>query len=118
MQLGQDARTLAEQIAAAADVAVFTDYRDAQLPGVMLMPDRLVFDRLDGTTATVTWRLVIFGSGAGAADALDDAGAVLARLNAALGLGDEIEASTVSNPNLSGDPLPVLVATLTTEHEE
>ena len=111
--------TWANELAAALtseDTPVVVDPRDVRVPGGVVMVRNIAPDRLAATPYTVEFELVLVSAGA-TPEALDElgrmAGDVLTRWPALA-----FEAATINDPNLSGDPLPALVATIQTECED
>lgn len=116
MDLAQDLADVVELVKGAG-VRAAADRRDLRVPGVLVLLRRIRDDRLGGAY-TVDWDLVIVAGNSGQGAALRALSGITNRLYAAgLTLGD-IEAATYVDPNHSGDPLPALTATLTTECED
>ncbi len=95
---------------------VVTDPRNVRVPGGILMVRNITPDRLAAAPYTVDFELVLVSSGTTPV-ALDELGTaaedVLSRWPSLT-----FEAITISDPNVSSDPLPALTATITTECED
>lgn len=115
MNLGTWTQDLATLLAS-ADTPVTVDPRDVRVPGGLLMVRTIAPDRLAASPFTVEFDLVIISAGATPV-ALDELGRmasdVLTRWPTL-----SFEAVTITDPNLSGDPLPALTATIQTECED
>ena len=115
MNLGTWARELAAVLSSEETPAV-VDPRDVRVPGGIVMVRNIAPDRLAASPFTVDFELVLVSPGA-TPEALDDLGRmaqdVLTRWPALT-----FEAATITDPNISGDPLPALVTTITTECED
>lgn len=115
MNLGTWAQELATLLSS-EDTPVVVDPRDVRVPGGVLMVRTVAPDRLAASPFTVEFDLVLISAGATPV-ALDElgrmAGDVLTRWPAMA-----FEAITITDPNLSGDPLPALTATIQTECED
>lgn len=97
----------------AAGLNVAADPADVSLPGVIVYPNLVDYERLDADDYTLTLDLVMVASGGGRAlDALDQLGGLLTQVRAILPVG-ECRAITVALPSQSVDPLPALQATIT-----
>lgn len=115
MRLGDWTQELAATLGSTT-TPVVTDPRDVRVPGGILMVKNIAPDRLAGTPYSVDFELVLVSSGATPV-ALDELGAaaedVLSRWPSLA-----FEAININDPNLSGDPLPALTTTITTECED
>ncbi len=109
--------TLVEQFAANLATVGLTgtsDPRKLPVPGVLIYPAGLDFDRLDPDTATVDVEVILVAKGLGTPAALDQLEDSLGRVRQ-LWTVPAVEAVSVNLPNHSPDPLPGLRFTLTTQ---
>ena len=115
MNLGAWTRELAA-VLSSEDTPVVSDPRDVRVPGGIVMARTITPDRLAAAPYTVEFELILVSAGA-TPEALDElghmAGDVLTRWPALA-----FEALTITDPNLSGGPLPGLTATISTECED
>lgn len=109
--------TLLEEIAAALSgvgVKATHDARKLPVPGVLLYPTGLDFDRLDANVATVEVELILVAKGNAAPVALVELEGMLTSIRQ-LWPVNQVRAVNVNLPNHSPDPLPGFSFTLTTE---
>ena len=115
VNIGTWTQELAEQLGSATTPVVL-DPRDVRVPGGVLMLRSVDPDRVAATPYSVDFELVLISSGATRV-ALDELGRaasdVLSRWPSL-----SFEAITINDPNISGDPLPALTATISTECED
>ena len=115
MRLGTWAHELAETLSSEA-TPVVVDPRDVRVPGGVLMVRRVDPDRLAASPLTVDFELVLISAGA-TPEALDElgrmAGDVATRWHSLVW-----EAITITDPNVSPDPLPALTTTIQTDCED
>lgn len=111
--LSQLLTDLAEALAG-VDVKATHDPRRLAIPGVLLYPVNLDFDRLDAGTATVDVDLVLVAKGLGTTRALTDLEQLLGRVQQLWDV-PRVETVNVNLPNHSPDPLPGFRFTLTTQ---
>ena len=95
---------------------VTTDPRAVRVPGGIVFPETIHADRLAAAPYAVTWRIVLVSAGTTPV-ALDELGRLADHIDGVTG-GLEWETTTISDPNLSADPLPALQATYTTDCED
>ena len=115
MNIGTWAQELATALAS-EDTPVVVDPRDVRVPGGVLMLRTIAPDRLAATPYTVAFELVLISSGATPV-ALDELGRMAADIDTRW---DSLswEAITITDPNVSPDPVPALVTTIQTECED
>lgn len=84
-----------------------------KLPVLLVYPDEITFDRLDGHSYTYQVELALIAADTGFKDdSLDALSAMVEKLRQNFGI-KHFKAEALGIPNLSGDPLPALSATAT-----
>lgn len=101
---------------ASEDTPVAADPRDVRVPGGIVMVRSITPDRLSSVPVTVEYELVLVSAGA-TPEALDELGRMAGDISSRWP-GLTFEALSINDPNLSGDPLPALTATISTECED
>lgn len=105
--LGTDYSSLAEDIASALEVSCELDPRDLVLPGVLLTPGPIEFDRLADDTASAELEAWIVASDSNPVTALDELTELLLKLRRYFqGALREAQPMTLTLSNQSPDPLP------------
>lgn len=100
--------TALEEVAAALaaiDLKGTHDPRRLPVPGVLLYPAGIDFDRLDKNTATVDVEFILVAKGLGTPLALAQLEDMLTKIRQAWPVG-QVTAVNVALPNHSPDPLP------------
>lgn len=115
MNLGTWAQELATELSSPT-TPIVVDPRDVRVPGGVLMVRTIRPDRLAASPLTVEFDLVLVSAGATPV-ALDELGRMAGDIDTRW---DSLrwEAITINDPNLSGDPLPALTATIQTDCED
>lgn len=99
---------------AGVGVKATSDPRRLALPGVLLYPTLIDFDRLDDNAATVPVDVLLIAKGLGTPQALDQLEALLAKVRQ-LWTVPTVEMVTATLPSLAPDPLPAFRFTLTNQ---
>lgn len=97
-----------EEVAAALallDIKATHDPRRLPVPGVLLYPAGIDFDRLDKNTAAVEVEFILVAKGLGTPQALEQLEEMLTKIRQAWPVG-QVTAVNVNLPNHSPDPLP------------
>lgn len=107
--LGTDLTEWAAELAAELAVPVELDPRDLVLPGILVIPGVIDFDRLDAGTASSDVELWLIAGDSNPRTALDEVTALLLKLRAHLGDAPSVaDPITVTISSQSPDPLPAL----------
>lgn len=107
--LGTDLTDFAEDLAQALDVPAEVDPRDLVLPGILVSPGQIDFDRLDATTASATLEVWLIAGDTNPRTALNELTGLLLKLRAYLGGSvSTVDPITVTLSAQSPDPLPAL----------
>ena len=112
VDLGAAARQLAAELTAAG-VRTVVDSRDLSLPGGWLTPRRLSEFTLDGSYVA-EWELLLIAADHGATAAVDALGSMFAAVFDGY-VDADVEAVSLTLPNLSSTPLPALSVPIRTE---
>lgn len=96
---------------AALDIKGTHDPRRLPVPGVLLYPAGIDFDRLDRNVATVDVEFILVAKGLGTPKALEQLEQMLDKVRQAWPVG-QVTAVNVNLPNHSPDPLPGFSFTL------
>lgn len=107
--LGTDLQTFAAELGVALSVSASIEARDLVLPGILVTPGPIAFDRLDGQTVDLDVELLLVAGDTNPVTALDELTDLLLKLRAYLGNAPSVaEPMTVNLPSQSPDPLPAL----------
>lgn len=108
--LGNDLKAFAKQIAIATGLSVVADPRELVLPGVLLQPGTLEFDRLGSNTASSRFELWLIVGDIDPTVALNELGTMLATIREAMnGAPTSAEPITFTIPSQgAATPLPGL----------
>lgn len=107
--LGTDLQTFADELGTELSVSAVLDARDLVLPGILVTPGPIGFDRLDGGTISLDAELLLVAGDTNPVTALDELTELLLKLRAHLGNAPSTaEPMTVNLPSQSPDPLPAL----------
>lgn len=104
---GSDLKNLAAELAALLDIPVEMDPRDLTLPGILITPGKIAFDRLAGDLATSEIEAWIVTADTNPVTALDELGDILLLLREHVTI-NEVEPVTLQLTNQAPDPLPAL----------
>lgn len=105
--LGTDLTDLAGELHDALDESVELDPRDLVLPGILLVPGVIDFDRLDGDAASSDIELWLIAGDSNPRTALNELTGLLVKLRKHFGdAPTEVEPISVNMPSQSPDPLP------------
>lgn len=99
---------------AGVGVKATSDPRRLAVPGALLYPTLIDFDRLDADVATVPVEVLLIAKGLGTPQALDQLEDLLTKVKQ-LWTVPTVETVTATLPNHSPDPLPAFRFTLTTQ---
>lgn len=111
--LAEAVQWFADQIVAAGATCSI-DPADADLPGCVVYPATIDFDRLDGSILTLTVDVLLVAGGLRALDALDQIDELIAKVRQAFPT-TEFTAISAAIPSKSPDPLPAVRAQLTAQ---
>lgn len=107
--LGTDLSTFAEDLSVALGVPAEVDPRELVLPGMLVMPGQIEFDRLGTLTASATLEVWLVAGDTNPKTALDELTGMLLKLREYLGAGvSTVDPITVTLAAQSPDPLPAL----------
>lgn len=107
--IGTDLAGYAADLAEAIGVSVEIDARDLVLPGVLLTPGTLAFDRLSSAAASMDVELLLIAGDTNTVTALDELTDLFLKLRRHLGdQPKDAEPFTVQLPSQSTTPLPAL----------
>lgn len=117
MSLGTDLKAFAVELAAALEVPVEIDTRDLVLPGILLSPGPINFNRLGGSLAQLELDVYLIAGDSNTTTALDELTHLLMKLRKHLGSDPvEVEPITVNLPSQAATaPLPAFLTQLTLE---
>lgn len=106
--LGTDLTEFAADLAEQLEESVELDPRDLVLPGILVVPGPITFDRLDGDTASLDLELWLIAGDTNPNTALNELTALFLKLRGTLDSSPtEIEPITVKLPSQgTNDPLP------------
>lgn len=105
--LGTDLNNLAEELATATGLNVVLDQRDLVLPGVLVTPGEITFDRLDAHVASAALELWLVAGDSNPVTALDELTHMLLTLRKHYGdAPTTAEPMTLTVSTYSPDPMP------------
>lgn len=100
-----------KQLLTDAGVPAVVDARNLALPGAWVTPGVISFDTMDADAAFMRFDVYLIAPDHGAVHSLNELGGMLAKLRAAVPIG-EAQPVMVNLPNHGADPMPALLISI------